>query len=271
MDKQNRGYKVSAETTERMLSASVGFGLRKARDYELRGETIYANSKLHEMRKTNPLADPDFFLSLAHCEPGSSAALAWTKSYGLLTSNNNLLGDPLAVADFHKEVDYARKAFEVYAHLRAGDADALRARTTRERISPPDGPPGRYAYALIDSTDARHIVNADGEIPDELVFSVGVRFLKETLEGKLAGLNYSLAYGTEGPLPLGGHALVPDWGIPDLLTAAWYQFSLIVADARPLHTCPYCGRRTPIYRSGKETCGRDRCKKANQRAKKRAR
>lgn len=273
MDRQARSLKVSSETAERMQAASAGFGIRLARCYFLSGGILYAApTKVGELRSTNPLADPDFFLSFAHCEAGPSAALAWTKAYGLLTTSKNRFGDPITVPEFLKEVEKARRAMDLYADIRAADADSLRGLITRERISPDDGPPGRFAHAFVHGTDAHHVVDADGEADDETAFSVAVNALRLTLEEKLSGLRYSLAYSSERGLSLGGYALVPDWGIPDLLTAAWFQFSLIVADSRPLHTCPYCGKRTPILRGDdKQTCGGDRCKKANQRHKKRSR
>lgn len=271
MDKQKRGFRVSRELVERMLDASTaGFGWTVARDYDsLADGRIVPVGEWFEATPGLPLADPDFFLSFARCKQTVSAVVAWVKKYGLLTAGKNKLGDPITFEAFLEQVDAAYKALAIYQHVRAGDANSLRDHIERRRVSPPGGPPGRFANYFLYGMYSECTLHADGPIADEIAVITGVTALQKLLERRLSGLRYSLVPSLEGPRPLGGHALVPDWGVPDLLSAAWYQFSLIVADARPLHTCPFCGRQTPIYRSGKkETCGRVACQKANQRAKK---
>ncbi len=110
---------------------------------------------------------------------------------------------------------------------------------------------------------------AEGELTHKVVISIGVIALEALVNEKLHRVRFHFGKNLDHPRPLSGtYTPVMGWAIPDLLTAAWFQFAMIMADSRLLQTCPFCGELYPRSRSTQETCGKDRCRKRASRQKK---
>ena len=57
---------------------------------------------------------------------------------------------------------------------------------------------------------------------------------------------------------------------PDLLSALWYQFAVVVAERRPIKRCVMCNAPFVPQRTTKKTCGKA-CQKRKERHEKNAR
>jgi hypothetical protein len=69
------------------------------------------------------------------------------------------------------------------------------------------------------------------------------------------------------PLP-GAKRPLLSMRLPDLSSAIWYQLALFRGDSRPSRVCPRCRMPYKQKRSDQTTCGTERCRKAESRAKK---
>lgn len=172
------------------------------------------------------------------------------RKYGLLTDdvderpraangtpNRSSLGVPVTLEAFRDEARLAHDALVVYEALRSRRYPVLRERITRERDSPPGGPPGRFANSYVrlgdHDFDAGTHPGADGELADEDVLTVAGGGLEHLLSHRLEGrmkLRFGVDLASKRPLSYGGRP-VPVWVPADLQGAAWHQFLQLVADS----------------------------------------
>ncbi len=192
------------------------------------------------------------------------------QDYGLLTRESNRLGDPIPVYEFVAEAEDAHCALTLYEAVRARDTAAIRRRIKRRRIERhPESGPGEqspFAEVFVDGEKIPFHPRAEGELTDEEVVSAGAHALETLVNEKLAGVRFHFGEDFEHPRPLAPYYMpVLGWNIPNLLTAAWFQFAWIMSDSRPLSICPYCGEKYPVSKSNQQTCGKDRCRKKKSR------
>lgn len=230
--------------------------------------------------RDRPLADPNLFLSFSRLGargddlPGN-AILRWVRKHGLLrlkdpegypTRNENQ--SPITLDEFRREARYAHQAMTLFEAIHSKDSAALRPRVTRVRDDPSGKPgEGRNADVYLDGERIPMSTAADGELPDDLVLLAAEMGLQWFVKRRLVDVR--LDFDPFGGHPRAGQAYRPRlvFRIPDLYSAIWYQFALLLADARPVKFCEICER--PIFhpRRDQKTCS-DACRKEKSRRKK---
>jgi hypothetical protein len=259
------------------VESAMGFGWPVAEDYEVVEDPLGGGEVIRyvegcDYTRNKPLVDGGFFLDFARSAQSPKRRSSWVRTYGLLTRKQDRLGDRLPVREFVAEAEEAQRALTLYEAVRAGDSDAIRPRISRRRIerNPESGPgkPSPFAKVFVDGREIPVFEYAEGELARKVVISIGVLALEALVNEKLDRVRFHFGENFEHPRPLSGtYTPVMGWAIPDLLTAAWFQFAMIMGDSRPLQTCPFCGELYARSRSTQETCGKDRCRKRASRLK----
>jgi hypothetical protein len=221
---------------------------------------------------TKPLANPDLLRSFVGLNKASNRkVLRWVENHGLLwplepTSGLHLEDDslnqaPITVERFREEVHRVRDALTLCEALEANRFDVL-----RNRISLSDN--GAYKDVLVDGEPVPAIVK-DRNLPATGLSDTEVRIfaragLHRLIETNIASVRHSFHQSPGARRPRLAAR------IPDLATAIWYQLALFVCDSRPTRICPSCGAPYKQKRRDQTTCGTARCRKAEERARKRA-
>ncbi len=275
-------FRVSKRSMLKLMDfeSATEFSWPVAQGYEVQGQTDHGDGTIHahggyRYSGTKPLTDSNLFLSFARCSPAPKKIVAWVEKYGLLTrSYENELGDPLPISEFVAEVHTAYRALTLYQAIRSRDAEALRGRITfrsmekdlKERGLEPPIPhkPSDFAQIKVDGNPIPYYAHvgkdlsyaqAVKDLPDKKVFFAAVYGLQHLSNDKLDGLRFRLAENFEHPRPLSmTHMPMPKWAIPDLKSALWLQFSLLVSDAHPLKSCSECGTLFPVFNDKQDTC-----------------
>ena len=234
---------------------------------------------------TRPLASSDLFMSFAklaaHGEPSEARIKRWVSRFGLPvreaprrrghiesevveTDDQECVVamtipgyDPLSmdVREFREEARYAHELLDVYLEYRGDDAAGIRARVedpksrldnefceafkdNRRRWGLYPGPdtgrelPGGTTYQeLRDGMILQAARCALGEIATKLVSSVRLRAGVQDMRG-----------------------LAPSLGCPDLLSAIYLHFYLLVTKSKPIRYCENCGQPFEARRSNKRFC-----------------
>lgn len=272
-------FRLSRKDVSKVLDpeSAMGFGWPVAEDYEVveepqSGKEVIRYIGGYKYSTNKPLADGGFFLNLAKSWQSPKLRLSWVRAYGLPRCDQDDLGDPMPVDALVAEAKEAHRALTLYEAARAGDAEAVRSRIERRRVErePESGPgePSPFADVFVDGKEIQVVNLAEGKLSHKEVIRIAVYALEAMVNEKLAGLRFRFGANFGHPRPLAG-TYMPSmgWAIPDLLTAAWFQFAMIMADSRPLKTCDFCGDLFAPSRSTQETCGKDRCRKKASRKK----
>lgn len=235
-------------------------------------------------RQYDPLLESNLFLSFAglaaNGEPSESSALGWIEKYGLLRSNG------ISTREFQTASQEAYHALKLLEQLRSGDVAVLRSRIDfkdqRVLLDGKDiGIPqlrefnpqkSRWETVLSGDRRVRVLRHVDGietyiypEADDEAILLYSVRGLENIVTEKLENVRRMFGTGDdEHPRPLAEWRPQLVDHCPDLLTALWYQFAVMVAERRPMKRCVICGKPFEPRRSTKKTCG-DACRQAKSR------
>jgi len=250
-----------------------------------------------QSRLTSPLSDPNLFLSFArlgsHGEPSEKSILRWVNAQGLLKGRDRLRESefagaiafgpllepherieqhPVSVHDFRKEVRSAYQMLRLYANVRGRDYAAIAEWFLAETPQTPRAPAqstmverylDRWRNFEYDSvrwmlqqgitTRRREGEWLIGTAKSALLGSVAysVRNIRLTLTDLPAP-------GNQGPNPLFARRTMR---CPDLLSAIYLQFYLMVTDNKPMRHCenPACGMPFPAKPKHKRHCS-DSCR-----------
>jgi hypothetical protein len=246
-----------------------------------------------QTRLTFPLSDPNLFLSFARLgsqgAPSEMSILRWVSARGLLKGRNRLRESdfasavafgshleeherieqhPVSVDDFRKEVRSAYEMLRLYADVRGRDYEAIAEWFLTETPQTPRAPAQstmveRYLDRWRNSpeyggvkwmmdrgmtTRRREGVWLIGTAKSALLGSVAysVRDVRLTLTDLPAP-------GDQGRNPLFARRTMR---CPDLLSALYLQFYLLVTDNKPMRHCenPACGMSFPAKPKHKRFC-----------------
>jgi len=230
-----------------------------------------------------PLEDPDLFLSFsrlgAQGQPSDASILRWVEKYGLLTrgdENQGVNQMPMTVYEFGNEVQCARELAALYIDIREGNSAAIRARfvgkgkygKTQFHAANDVGEhfaevqEGADFWRSLEPADHPNHLKAgaaafenilESLIEDDVPFQKGV---------SLQILSDEITRTDEGPLQL--HSWEPhepyrpvlSWRCPDLRSAIYLQFALMVTGGQPWRKCanPNCRSPFPAKPSNKKFC-----------------
>jgi hypothetical protein len=233
------------------------------------------------------MSEPDLFLSLArlgsHGEPLESSILGWVNKYGLLKGHDKLresgrlhsgpyiklaeriVQHPLKVSDFRREVRCANQLLRLYADVGSRDYRAL-----ADRFLAPSAQHGPAQPTIVDQyvDDWRSSQAYNGvkwmldqgmttlDREGEQLFGTARNIVLDSLFYMVRDVRLSL---TDLPI-LGGQAADGTLPVrrsmrcPDLLSAAYLQFYLMVTGSRSMRNCDACGTPFPAKPKNKRHC-----------------
>jgi hypothetical protein len=253
--------------------------------YEIREGSIHPRGS--GRKRTQPLADPDLFLSFARLgargAPSDESIRSWVDKYGLLKRKDpdclySRFGDGtlnqarITLREFKAEVRRAHDALTLLQQVRNQEYDKLRERIGRQPIYYLNSPAGyprkdgrsRFATVILDGQEVPVVrVLADGELSDEDTLAAAVRSLEYLVELRMFGAGVMLAFTADfdHPRPLAPSSrgfpayrprLTPR--CPDLDGALWFQFAALMEDRRPWRNCEGCGHLFIATRPDKRVC-----------------
>jgi hypothetical protein len=240
--------------------------------------------------------DPDLFFSFtrlgARGEPSESSILRWVSEHGLLRREIDQQGPrssaidvqqaPITVADFRAEVLRARQLLTLYMNIREEDFEALKIKiyeTAEKRHlssywpnTPPTDLEKRLSHYRDVAGNARKALGLLQEMSpfDEPEWTIVERWdvfmalgaLQEIVRDRLADVRLDFGHNWIETLPLASDYRIPDyriprsWDCPDLLSAMYLQFYLLITDFEPMRRCqnPACGLPFPATRKNKRFC-----------------
>jgi hypothetical protein len=262
-----------------------------AKSYRILGGVIYADDPEPEpFSGLGTFDDPDLFFSFARLgvrgEPSESSILRWVSEHGLLRRENEMRGPwsgteveqaPITVADFRAEVLCARQLLTLYMNIREEDFEALKSKiyetAEKRHLSSywPHTPPTDLEKCLSHYRDvASNARKALGLLHEMSPFDepewtsverwdvfMALGALQEIVRDRLADVRLDFDHNWTGTQPLGSDYRIPrSWDCPDLLSAMYLQFYLLITDFEPVRRCqnPACGLPFPATRSNRIYC-----------------
>lgn len=239
-----------------------------------------------------PLEDPNLFMSFARLgsrgAPSDSSILRWVDKYGLLTQKYEnkptwwqeqkvdkggpewiVNQSPMRIEAFKTEVRRTYGLLTLYTQIRTKDWAAIQARA--------DNPSSPIDQVLAQEIGLGSLyemsLRALEQEPDpldskySLHLRLGLYYARHALAKALADalIDVRLTPRVSEPHPLLDYSqwlssppkgLAQSWNCPDLLSAIYLQFYLLVTHNKPVHHCenPACGMPFPITRKGRRFC-----------------
>ena len=253
----------------------------KSERYKVVGGWIYPEG--NETEFTFPLSDPGLFLSFARLgvrsEPSESSIQRWVSEHGLLRGKDSfwdswpgewpqvsftqeesdqviegrIKEDAMKLKEFRMEVRFANQLLNLYADVRAQNLPAIRDRFTE----PPDFPRlagqtpiDRYLESAWNSPlGGKHEV----ALAQKGTYGRAVALLISSVSYAVQRVRLSL---TDGDLLERPPTLSRILACPDLLSAMYLQFYLLVTNHKPMHRCenPACRLPFQVTRKGRKYC-----------------
>jgi len=262
-----------------------------AKSYRILDGVIYADDPEPDLlRGFVAFGDPDLFFSFARLsargEPSESSILRWVSEHGQLRRENERQGPrsdteveqaPITVADFRAEVLCARQLLTLYMDIREENFEALKSKiySTDEKrhLSSywPHTPTTDLEEYFANHRDTHSIAREPLGLLHEMspfdepewtsverwdVF-VALGALQEIVKNRLADVRLDFDHHWTGSQPLGSDYRIPrSWDCPDLLSALYLQFYLLITDSEPVRRCqnPACGLPFPATRKNRRFC-----------------
>lgn len=261
----------------------------RAEDYKIVRGWIYPEG---DWKLTFPLYEgTDLFLSFARlgADPSDKSIWRWVKKRGLLLRasssqqsaedrpykqgpDGRIIADqaPMKLTEFKKETARARGLLDLYTELQSRDIEAIEARVANPK-TPIDKSLGDHpewsglrgaALEAYEDLGGRpgyewNLWVATKVLADELTAATsGVR-LRTELRDSIHGLTYITPYvGKRDQFFEPPYALDSAWHCPDLLSALYLQFYLLVTGQKPTRRCenPACLMPFPVTRKNKRFC-----------------
>lgn len=260
-----------------------------AEHYRLAGGWIYPEG---DWTLTFPLKDSDLFLSFARlgvrANPSDEGIRHWVSKHGLLLREGHQRPDgampyelgsdgrvvanqaPMKLERLKAEIGRARDLLELYAELQARDLEAIEARAANPtteidtRLSNHPEWSGLRGAALKAYEDLGgrpgyewKIWVATKVLAEELTAAAAGIRLRAKRRDSIHGLTYFTPYvGKRGSFFEPPYALDSAWHCPDLLSAIYLQFYLLVTGRKPTRRCenPACLMPFPVTRKDKRHC-----------------
>jgi hypothetical protein len=262
-----------------------------AKGYKILSGVIYADDPEFEpLKYLDAFGDWDLFFSFARLgargEPSESSILRWVSEHGLLRRENGMHGQlslkeveqaPITVANFRAEVLCAFQLLTLYTDIQAENVGALEASIygTDGTRHPSSYWPHTPSTTLEDFFASHREVFGRGRegmrLKDEIIgfeesegsnvkhwdVWAALRALQHVVENRIASVRLSFDEGYLSSPPLGSDYRIPrSWKCPDLLSALYLQFYLLITDSEPMRRCqnPACGMPFPATRKNRRFC-----------------
>jgi hypothetical protein len=234
----------------------------------------------------NPFARTDLFHSFARLgargKPSESRIKEWVSQNGLLTRKDETLSgtavledgtvnqQPISVEDFRSEVSRARAMLELYAEIRRRDTLAIDA-----RIAQPQSLVDKElaSYFSDDRSWRRRLdllMAYAGGVAINVVLGVADKVLAEMLSQSVAHVRPRAIKGFEAPMRAttkeelrsyylaanNNYRMQQGWHYPDLRSAIYMQFYMLVTQNRPMRLCenPRCKMPFPATKRNRRFC-----------------
>ena len=210
-----------------------------------------------QFQAVKPLGDDDFFVSFsrlgARGEPSNAKVCNWVSKYGLPTYRGGEWGEgptgsSMSVRDFKTQVRDARQLAHLYAEIANHNVAAIRVRITK-----PETLLDRELRKAFRSRDYRNLKSyVEGGLlregaPD---LYLSLRVLVEKFVADYVR-DVSIRPTVEGP-----YSVAQSYRCPDLLSALYLQFFLLILRRTPMRYCehPNCRTPFPATRNNKRFC-----------------
>ena len=241
-----------------------------AERYSCAGGWIYPEGEAEQW--SFPLTGSDLFLSFARLAargaPSNASVLRWVSEHGLLKrqeenrdawdslENGKINQAPMLLEDFRTETRRALWLLDVYAEVRLRDTEALRARASQPRSALDErlalkfyGPPEDVGSTITPASKEAEILWR--------AFAT----LTEVTEEMLARVRLVAEFGSPNEFDPASPAVGQAWRCPDLLSAIYMQFFLLLTANKSMRRCenPSCRMLFPTTRKGKRYCN-DTCR-----------
>ena len=256
------------------------------------------SGKIHpyadETRPTFPLWEGEPFWSFAllgkNGEPSEQSILDWVKQHGLLRKKEQTRLDkpegwdghknqahlaaagqhvvepaPVRLKDFRAEVRTAYQLLSLYAETRERDGEAVMRRFIEPVDAWPHTPPTPVdrdleEYQRSFGEEGRNLIREAGGNVESEHLKYGIDIIIRCVNYKLQDLSPMVEWNWWDIPPRGSASLglVRWWSCPDLLSAMYLQFYLLITEATPIRICanPHCRNPFPATRKDKLFCKR---------------
>ena len=216
--------------------------------------------------------DPDLFFSFARLgargEPSESSILRWVSEHGLLRREKGPRSDtdvnqaPISVADFRAEVLRACQLLTLYMNIREEDFEALESKIggiDEKRHLSSYWPHTPRTDLEIFFANCRDVPPEWGNVEAWDDVYIALVALTGEVKDRLADvrLDFDIFSNYPGAQSSGSDYRIPrSWDCPDLLSAMYLQFYLLITDSEPVRRCqnPACGLPFPATRKNKRFC-----------------
>jgi len=268
-------------------------GVIYADDPQSVGGVIYGDDPQEDpLRGRDAFGDSDLFFSFARLgargEPSESSLLRWVSEHGLLRQENDGQGPwkwpstevnqaPTTVANFRAEVLCARQLLALYMDIKEENFEALQCKIygTHEKRHlssywphTPDTDLEKYlakhrdVHISLRESLVKLLVTAPAyePEPDKIErwdVSVALAALQDIVKDRLSDVRLDFDHDWAGSQTLASDYRIPrSFDCPDLLSAMYLQFYLLITDFEPVRRCqnPACGLPFPATRKNKRFC-----------------
>ena len=213
----------------------------------------------------SPFVERDFFVSFARLgargDPSEAKIIRWVEKYGLpetrvrtrpedyeriRVDSRSLRQASMTVREFRQQVRYARELLILYAQLARGETDKI-----RSRINQPESALDKEIRRKFRSSShkALTITSVDGRWRmDTRAFCAAFPVLVESVKEYILDVRIR----PEAFLDEAWQS----YECPNLLSALYLQFWLMILNRLPMRYCDYekCGTPFPFGRSDNESC-----------------
>lgn len=238
-----------------------------AEEYGINSEDKIIVKRVGRPSLYTPLKDPNLFFSFAKLasrgRPSDKSILRWVTNYGLprakredkppFLSNDELNQAPMAIKELADESLQAHSALNLHADLDKGDVEALRERIGKLREADERGKPLSQMDKMLvaDWGNEAYVDIRGSNLPWMAEVTLAV-FVTSKVEGVRLGLRGSGFWGSSD----GSYRPVQALECPDLYSAMYLQFYLLITGGLPMRRCkhPSCRMPFPVTHNNKWFC-----------------
>ncbi len=263
--------KTMQRSLDRENFSLTGLAWFVAEDYDIDSGGNVVIKEVGDPRAYAPLKDPDLFFSFARLsargKPSDSSILRWVRKHGLLRMSIDEDGKPKRTSAKWGELDQApmhveelvaeslqaHSALNLHADLDKGNIESLRQRISKLREARKSG----ESLSQMDETlveDFGHVADghfSNGNLPWMAEVKLAAFVMRKVERVKL-GLWGNGFWNS----PDGSYKPVQSFRCPDLYSAMYLQFYLLIAEGLPMRRCenPSCRMPISLTRSNRRFC-----------------
>lgn len=243
------------------------FAWTKAEEYDIDSDYKVVVTKVGNIKLSAPLEDPDLFFSFARLasrgRPSDNSVLRWVKKYGLPKVKHKdssapiWKGEPnqasMSIDELRGEALEAHSALNLYHDLYSRDINSFRKRIGELRED-------RKRWKQLSKID-EWLVEEWGHEADRQTWDSNLPWmaegkLREFVTRRVENIRLDLAGGGFWDPTDDGYRPKQSWKCPDLLSAMYLQFYLLITNSLPVRRCndPSCRMPFPVTRKNRRVC-----------------